>query len=644
MQKYQMVDTKSDHPQISVDEWDESQSNGGKNVQASPSETKNVQASPSETKNVQASPSEAKNVQVSPSEEPALPAYHYDFLKKHSSEIKKDLLAWYYKYRRKLPWRNDQPPYTTSVQMDGEKSQGDIRKYFCKVENMEINKKLENNEDETIVMSKGKKKDKGNLPLPKIKRIKKENLKTDICEELKNSSIKESKSKLVSYYNCPINIKETEIKYMDNIFCNSNKKYLSLRGYQIYVSEIMLQQTKVHTVLNFYLNWMNKWSTIFELAKSNLDEVLILWKGLGYYNRAKNLLNCCKNVVEKYDGIFPNDLKLLKELPGIGDYTSKAICIHLYNRKDVCIDTNIIRIFSRITDTINYNSSTVLTKHCEEISNILCSDDSNYSDLSQALMDLGSSICNNSPQCKQCPLNKHCLIYLKKNNKIYNSYNLSHPDDCKLCVQDRNVEIKCVPLTKKKKKTDKVCLVLLVKKNNCVKRNHVKCDHVKCDNVKNGHVENDRVQSRHKKKITLTGQANREYKEGDYYLMIKNTNSNLFSMHYLFPFLLLDQFDKKVAHTHLNEILSNLNLSTSLRDSFTYINHFKHVFSHLTYDTYIYVCSVLNAENITTTQEIAWIKMKDIKDFTHNSFCQQIIDHYKKSVAENRTYFSGFNI
>ncbi|SBT77173.1 hypothetical protein POWCR01_090030800 [Plasmodium ovale] len=123
--------------------------------------------------------------------------------------------------------------------------------------------------------------------------------------------------------------------------------------------------------------------------------------------------------------------------------------------------------------------------------------------------------------------------------------------------------------------------------------------------------------------------------------MIKNTNSNLFSMHYLFPFLLLDIFDKKDSYVHLKDLLDKLNL-TSSQDSFSYVANFKHVFSHLTYNTYIYICTVHNSENMSRNQEHVWIKLKDIKDFTHNSFCQHIIDCYKKCMNEKKNCISDF--
>ncbi|SBS99529.1 A/G-specific adenine glycosylase, putative [Plasmodium malariae] len=563
--------------------------------------------------------------------------YHYSILQKYNYDIVKDLLEWYYKYRRKLPWRNDKPPYTTSVQLDeGKITGGDIRHYFTKSDNKKIKKedlnsyinKNTNNEREkrTIGVVVKVKKEQQNLACQEVKRIKKEtilnneNKNIEINQMIRNDENITMLSTCIRPNSNPYNNENVENIRSESI---NNADNLCLRGYQIYISEIMLQQTKVHTVLNYYIKWMNTWSSIFELAKRNLDDVLILWKGLGYYNRAKNLLECCKTVVEKYNGIFPNDIKLLKELPGIGDYTSKAICIHLYNRKDICIDTNIIRIFSRITDTINYYKSTVLSKHCEEVSHILCSGEFNYSDLSQALMDLGSSVCTNSPLCAKCPLNKYCLIHLKTNKKKYSPFNLIHPTDCTLCVLKRNVEIKSVPLVKRKKKTGKTCLVLLVKREEVNNG----------DNSGNSSINN-----------VPTANHSRTNHLDDHYLMIKNTDSNLFSMHYLFPLLLIDQFDKKTVHVHLNSLLSKLNLNNSKKDSFTYINHFKHIFSHLTYDTYIYVCSVLDAENTTINGENTWIKLKDIKDFTHNTFCQHIIDHYKEKIDDKKNYFSEFFI
>ncbi|CXI42410.1 A/G-specific adenine glycosylase, putative [Plasmodium berghei] len=556
--------------------------------------------------------------------------YHYKLVKKNSHILKKKLLEWYYKYRRKLPWRNDQPPYTTNINIKSQITKdGDIRNYFLKTQdNTKLDDKIDKTNKNTIIQIKNS----DEFLTTKITNIKKNNVNDNNIEEIKES-IENEKMQTLNFLDTNILKSENFNKKIENIpkLINQNEEIekLKLRGYQIYISEVMLQQTKVATVLNFYLKWMNKWPTIFDLVKSNLDDILTEWKGLGYYNRAKNLLDCCKIVVNKYNGIFPNDLKLLKELPGIGNYTAKAISIHLYNSKDICIDTNIIRIFSRITDTINYYGSTILSQHCEEVSNILCIGAYNYSDFNQALMDLGSSICSTYPQCSICPLNKYCLIYLKENKKkiknkrrkinekikitleINQVSNSDHPNNCKLCAKDRNVDIKLVPLARSKKKKKKICLVLIIKKSDSYK-------------------------------VNTKENQNKEHLDNYNYLMVKNTDSNLFLMHYLFPFILIDNSTPEVYNMYLNSLLSRLSLNNTKSDSFIYVGNFKHVFSHLVYDTYIYTCFVQNSENANIGYEHAWIKLKDIKGFMHNSFCENIIEHYKKSVSEKKTIISEF--
>ncbi|KYN98933.1 putative A/G-specific adenine glycosylase [Plasmodium gaboni] len=578
--------------------------------------------------------------------------YHYNFLERYSIELRKDLLNWYYKYRRKLPWRGDEPPFTTSVQLNEKKKQVDIRCFLgkhtkdeLKIKNMNSDNVKDHEKTKGTRITKIKK-EHNELSLERCKRLKKEDKDENkkynpLSDTLKSDNIKSLQDEINNNNN--INMDDINICNSSLLVCEEEKKHnftnnliydkehLKIRGYQIYISEIMLQQTKVHTVLNFYLKWMNKWNNIFDLANCNLDDVLILWKGLGYYNRAKNLLECCKIVVDKYNGIFPNDLKLLKTLPGIGDYTSKAICIHLYNRKDICIDTNIIRIFSRITDTINYYNSGTLLKHCEKVSQILCTGESNYSDLSQAFMDLGSSVCNNSPDCSECPINKYCMIYLKSNKKKqHNLFDMKHPEHCNLCVNDRNVEIKYVPLAKRKKKTDKICLVLLIKQDHQQKNNNMN--------------KNSCTKKLEKKKKTASRQIKDSYLE-DTYMMIKNTDSNLFSMHYLFPFILLDTYDKKDCAKHFNDLLRSLNVTNTEKNRYLYINNFKHKFSHLTYHTHIYLCTVSDWENMPkNNEERKWVILKDIRNFTHNTFCQNIIDSYKKSLNEKINGLSEYCI
>ena len=132
------------------------------------------------------------------------------------------------------------------------------------------------------------------------------------------------------------------------------KKYQK-NPYSVWVSEIMLQQTTVKSVVNYFKKFLVKWPSIDKLSKSKLDEVLFMWQGLGYYNRAINMHKCSKMIVKKYNGKFPNKFKVLKTLPGIGEYTAKAICAIAYDKKVIGIDVNINRVFSRLFN-INPNN------------------------------------------------------------------------------------------------------------------------------------------------------------------------------------------------------------------------------------------------------------------------------------------------
>ncbi|KAJ3203707.1 hypothetical protein HDU67_009983, partial [Dinochytrium kinnereticum] len=120
-------------------------------------------------------------------------------------------------------------------------------------------------------------------------------------------------------------------------------------GLGVWVSEIMLQQTQVATVISYYNTWMKKWPTIFDLAKADLEDVNKVWSGLGYYSRARRLLEASRLIVTKFNGVLPKDPKILeKEVPGIGPYTAGAIASIAYNVPAPLVDGNVIRVLSRL--------------------------------------------------------------------------------------------------------------------------------------------------------------------------------------------------------------------------------------------------------------------------------------------------------
>jgi len=182
------------------------------------------------------------------------------------------------------------------------------------------------------------------------------------------------------------------------------------KAYNIWISEIMLQQTQVKIALPYYVRWMKKYPDITSLQKSNIDELLILWQGLGYYTRVHNIYKTSQIIVHDNNNIFPNTYSDLINLPGIGDYTASMILSIAFNvSKHVPIDGNVKRIMSRLY-MISRKKSTLSNykQYAKEyISNL------KPGDSIQALMDIGREICKpKSPNCIKCPLNKDCDAYL----------------------------------------------------------------------------------------------------------------------------------------------------------------------------------------------------------------------------------------
>ncbi len=181
------------------------------------------------------------------------------------------------------------------------------------------------------------------------------------------------------------------------------------------LSEFMLQQTQVKTVIPYFNKFTKKFKTLNDLSKSNDSEILKLWEGLGYYKRAKNLLACSKILVNKYFSKLPDSLEEIKKLPGIGDYTGNALLGLIYNKPTIAIDGNVKRVFSRILNKeekkIDFN------KFIKKNKKKLFSTNRN-ADFVEALMEFGALVCKpKNPNCFACCLNKSCK-YFKSNNKI----------------------------------------------------------------------------------------------------------------------------------------------------------------------------------------------------------------------------------
>ncbi|NLC05991.1 MAG: A/G-specific adenine glycosylase [Erysipelothrix sp.] len=189
--------------------------------------------------------------------------------------------------------------------------------------------------------------------------------------------------------------------------------------YSIWVSEIMAQQTQISTMLPYYSAWLKKWPSIDALSKANDQEVKKMWEGLGYYRRASNLLKGAQYIMTHHHGQFPDDPLEIREIPGIGDYTTGAIASIAFNKRVPAIDGNVIRVMSRLNED---ERDFLKVKHKRDLTSTLTDlmHDVNPSDFNQGLMELGALICTpKNPQCEACPLNSICLATKHNTTHLY---------------------------------------------------------------------------------------------------------------------------------------------------------------------------------------------------------------------------------
>ena len=223
---------------------------------------------------------------------------------------------------------------------------------------------------------------------------------------------------------------------------NSPKKL-----YYRLLSEFMLQQTQVTTVIPYFKKFTKYFKTLKSLSKSNEQKILKLWEGLGYYRRARNLLATSKVLVNQYNSKLPNTIKEIKKLPGIGDYTANALIGLVHDQPAIAVDGNVKRVFSRI---VNKKESKINFDQFIEINKKIFFNSKRNSDFVEALMEFGALICKpKDPKCYICNLNKNCK-YFNSSIKIKNiKYKM---------IENKNYDVFCY-INKKKQ-------IALTKENN----------------------------------------------------------------------------------------------------------------------------------------------------------------------------------
>ena len=214
------------------------------------------------------------------------------------------------------------------------------------------------------------------------------------------------------------NIQQTLLRWFDK-----NKRDLPWRKtrdpYAVWISEMMLQQTQVATVIPYYERFLKTFPTVHRLARADLSDVLRIWEGLGYYSRARNLHKAARTVVTRFNGTIPDNLKDLLSLPGIGRYTAGAILSIAFNKETPVLDGNVKRVLCRLCAIPEDPKETKTEERLWSISESLIPEGHAHS-FNQALMELGATICiPKEPLCLLCPLRGSCRARKQGNPESY---------------------------------------------------------------------------------------------------------------------------------------------------------------------------------------------------------------------------------
>lgn len=197
---------------------------------------------------------------------------------------------------------------------------------------------------------------------------------------------------------------------------NENDRQMPWKGekdpYKIWLSEIILQQTRVEQGLNYYENFIRTFPNVHTLAKAPEGKVFKLWEGLGYYSRCRNLIASAKFISKDLKGVFPKDFESILALQGVGNYTASAIASFAYNLPYAVLDGNVFRVLSRVFDIETPIDSSEGRKYFSKSAQDILPKN-RADEYNQAIMDFGAIICKPYPECKICFFNKHCTAYLQ---------------------------------------------------------------------------------------------------------------------------------------------------------------------------------------------------------------------------------------
>lgn len=221
--------------------------------------------------------------------------------------------------------------------------------------------------------------------------------------------------------------------------------------YHIWISEVMLQQTQVSTVIDYYTRWIERFPDVTSLAQASLEEVMKMWEGLGYYSRVRALHRAAQYIVTHHNAIFPNTREVLLAIPGIGPYTCGAILSFAFHQKAPLVDANVKRVFARFFGIEEATYSVGFDKQVWELAEAALPETAPWIH-NEALMELGALVCQKKPHCLQCPLQSTCFAFQHKRTadlpklakkqpslSIYRQVHIVHCEGAFLIAKNENV-------------------------------------------------------------------------------------------------------------------------------------------------------------------------------------------------------------
>ncbi|XP_069794897.1 uncharacterized protein [Narcine bancroftii] len=364
-----------------------------------------------------------------------------------------------------------------------------------------------------------------------------------------------------------VKIRKTSLKRKENMA--ETESNLNKRGYAVWVSEIMLQQTQVATVINYYNKWMERWSNLQDLAQATLEEVNEMWSGLGYYSRGRRLHEGAQKVLSEFKGEIPKSAEeLQKLLPGVGRYTAAAIASIAFGEVTGVVDGNVTRVLCRTRAIGADSTSPTVTEALWTLANSLV-DSVRPGDFNQAMMELGATVCTpKAPLCEVCPVRSYCRAYqqVRKEREMVskrllgnNISRMSFTPDIEECGGAGSCSL-CLP------------------------------EKVAWDSelgVKNFPRKPTKKPPRFERTLTCVVTRKRKYNETEEYFLVQRPNSGLLAGMWEFPSILLEAVVKEKKQKHiifnrLTELMGNLVTNTDVQ----LIGEVVHIFSHI-HQTYL---------------------------------------------------------